>query len=381
MMVKRYFYNVGKALFCREQVGNCNIIYDCGGQKLSMVEEVINECFIKEDVHKIDALFISHYDEDHINGIFYLSNNIYIERLILPLISYKDIFMSLGRTTNLDYFNFAFNPYDTLKKWCKNVPIILFQEAFIDLASGERMHFYPNQVPVSWDNFRNEQVIPAKTMLTSDSLSDWVYMPFNFYKIDKIKEDMFFSKFGCNINKDNFKDYWSISNISEKLKIKKIALEIFNIKKDIYNESSMTLYSGPLKKEEKVGSLFTGDFNAKRNYRYLKDYYSLVWNNISVVQIPHHGSYENYNENLIGNSNLSIIPANSNSRICKKPKTLFEIKNRSGISAIFTDCISNDVYTLGTYIIDLYTNKHGICLKQCIRSLFANIYIKNKRHT
>lgn len=372
MMVKRCFYNVGKALFCREQVGNCNIIYDCGGQKLSLVEEVINECFIKENVHKIDALFISHYDEDHINGIFYLLNNVYVERLILPLISYKDVFISLGYTTNLDYLNFAFNPYDTLTKKCKNVPIILYQEAFIDLVNGERMHFYLNQVPVSWNDFRNEQVIPAKTVLTSESLSDWVYMPFNFYKIDKIKEDMFFSKIDCNINKDNFKDYWSICNINEKFKIKKIALEIFNIRKEKYNDSSMTLYSGPLKMEENIGCLFTGDFNAKRNFKYLKDYYSLVWNNISVVQIPHHGSYENFNENLIGNRNVSIIPANSNSRICNKVKTLFKIKKKSGYDAVFTDCILPSITNL--YII----KQNFYVLWHSNQSLYIKLY--NKHH-
>ena len=71
-MINRTFFSVGQALFCREQVDNRTIMYDCGGQTEAIVKCVIDAEYPVGNASVIDALFISHYDKDHINGVFHL---------------------------------------------------------------------------------------------------------------------------------------------------------------------------------------------------------------------------------------------------------------------------------------------------------------------
>ena len=68
--IERTFYSVGQALFCRETVNNRTIVYDCGGQTKPIVKRVIFSEYPHKGASTIDALFISHYDRDHINGVF-----------------------------------------------------------------------------------------------------------------------------------------------------------------------------------------------------------------------------------------------------------------------------------------------------------------------
>lgn len=51
----------------------------------------------------------------------------------------------------------------------------------------------------------------------------------------------------------------------------------------------LTVYSGPYntKIEGKVGCLYTGDFDARKNVNSLLQAYHSVWKHIGVIQIPH----------------------------------------------------------------------------------------------
>ena len=61
MTIQRTFFSVGQALFCRERVDSRTIIYDCGGQTIRKVCNVIDREYPdKGNKATIDALFISH---------------------------------------------------------------------------------------------------------------------------------------------------------------------------------------------------------------------------------------------------------------------------------------------------------------------------------
>lgn len=49
-MVERTFYNVGQALFCKEQVDTFSIVYDCGGENEGIKQETILRAFFLKEI-------------------------------------------------------------------------------------------------------------------------------------------------------------------------------------------------------------------------------------------------------------------------------------------------------------------------------------------
>ena len=69
---------VGQGLFysgsIRKEDNSFEFIYDCGGDKLIISNIVDN--YLKYSSKEIDMLVISHFDEDHINGLPYLLDKV-----------------------------------------------------------------------------------------------------------------------------------------------------------------------------------------------------------------------------------------------------------------------------------------------------------------
>ena len=77
---RRILHPVGHGAFFTEQFWDerknryFNVVYDCGGiRNKTILEEEINSSF--EENEHIDMLFISHFDDDHVNGLATLANN------------------------------------------------------------------------------------------------------------------------------------------------------------------------------------------------------------------------------------------------------------------------------------------------------------------
>lgn len=80
----RTFHSVGQGAFYTEVYDGFNVVYDCGSSTGHNL--VTNE--IKKEFHekeKIDLLFISHFHEDHINGLDFLLDYCDVKYIILPL--------------------------------------------------------------------------------------------------------------------------------------------------------------------------------------------------------------------------------------------------------------------------------------------------------
>ena len=75
--MKRILHPVGHRTFFTEQFYETgtnknvfNVVYDCGVKgNHSLLEQEIDGAFSKSDSPHVDFLFISHLDEDHVNGI------------------------------------------------------------------------------------------------------------------------------------------------------------------------------------------------------------------------------------------------------------------------------------------------------------------------
>lgn len=90
----RTFHPVGQGLFCSEQFythddHRINIVYDCGSKSPGHkhVEGIIMRTFEKGE--SIDALYISHFDSDHICGVPFLLSYCNIKRIYVPFLEDK----------------------------------------------------------------------------------------------------------------------------------------------------------------------------------------------------------------------------------------------------------------------------------------------------
>jgi len=94
--LKRTFHPAGQGAFFTEQFYDAvlekvlyNVVYDCGslssGIKTQMERDIRN-CF--HERKKIDVLFLSHFDDDHVNYVKFLQDKNYLQgtRIFIPMI-------------------------------------------------------------------------------------------------------------------------------------------------------------------------------------------------------------------------------------------------------------------------------------------------------
>lgn len=77
-----------------------------------------------------------------------------------------------------------------------------------------------------------------------------------------------------------------------------------------------------------AGCLYLGDYNAEKNVQLLKNCYFRIWHNIGLIQIPHHGSKNNFSSDIIIKGGLHIIPIERRSGQVKPTFVEDEIKKQ-----------------------------------------------------
>lgn len=88
------FMNVGQGLFYHGKIDDFNFVYDCGTRTINGYR-YLNNCIQNEfsNEKEIGVLFVSHLDEDHINGYNELRKAILIKRVILPYLGKNNAFV------------------------------------------------------------------------------------------------------------------------------------------------------------------------------------------------------------------------------------------------------------------------------------------------
>ena len=349
MMILRSFLPVGQGAFYLEQFRiedkKINIIIDCGSStSIEILKKRITENLSSESL--IHAVFISHFDEDHFNGLYYLLSNYTVKNLFLPLITEnerKTILLSClagvsFRDAESFYHSFfSENPYNAFSEFHHRPHIYLVQDNHTEQIKSDFSNEIPWRIdaPVIHSGKNVSEIVFADEIIKADIEFKWEYVPFNFKQKTRYEElaRALCAEFGYPVTLDSAFDLINDNQSN----IKKIRNAYKTISGSM-NTNSMVLFSGvrksyfmqrvykqsrkcvcrycykycPKKEVVKSGCLYLGDYdlNGEKKWHELREALDLYWLNIGCIQIPHHGSRHNYNDNLTDDtSKLYIISA------------------------------------------------------------------------
>lgn len=339
MNVNRRVHAVGQGAFYTEIISigdnKYNIIYDCGSSTVTrkaLENKIKNQYDKGED---IEALFISHFHEDHINGIKFLLKYCNVKHVFLPLLDEFDI--ALYKMYYCDQFSFEYglvvDPIKAIHKISDQTYIHQVRPITNDEVShGDDSDIQDNIMQLDYMG-KDLKEVESGTKICLEQNCVWVCIPSNYendmmrmkilLELQKRKIDI------GNVDEDNFEEitqvYKSVLGKSEQ---------------NIY---SLVLYSGPICQQKFNINCYTYGNNVINNYRAffsgngdrcivigipyfnmgavyvgdlkLKDFhqiqkarvYDCVKDNVGFIQIPHHGSKDNFDEQIFGIFPMSKI--------------------------------------------------------------------------
>lgn len=180
--VKRTFHPVGQGAFFTEQFYSddadtllYNVVYDCGSKSRdikSQMERTIRDAF--HERKKVDVLFLSHFDDDHINYVKYLKDKGYLSsaRIFIPMLAAEEWLEIHPYFSN---YKFILSLNDGTKGGTRVIRVL-----FDDEEAGERTLENSND-PVVIEGIEGD-TIPSGMVLRPNlpvSGAIWCYTPFN----------------------------------------------------------------------------------------------------------------------------------------------------------------------------------------------------------
>jgi len=310
-------------------IGCFNILYDIGTlSKRERLNQIVNGYFTNKKFH---LCFISHFHEDHVNGLKILKeNNVYIERLTVPYVSPIEL-IALSLSSEDDwYISFIINPY----LWIlKNLNV---KNIYVWGSGKEKPYFseFPS-MPEDYsldDRELFKDVIKDNEEIKEQFFSDypelreddgkikfpeqggyfeirylWIFLPFyleaekakleEFQKclkekgIENITTDIIMEK--CNVIAECYNKLFGDLNLT--------SLTLYH-QPIIYNKSNyginvITPFKGYIKMSNS-GQFLLGDINLNTQDRYeeFKQFYKNYLKKDFVFQVPHHGASKNWNK-------------------------------------------------------------------------------------
>ena len=327
---------VGQGLFYSGNIdGKFNFIYDCGGEGRYIdiaVDNYISEMKIKE----LDMLIISHFDEDHINGLPRLFSRVkQISKIFIPY--YGDIstyllfliYMSINGVNLLEMENEIFL-VDTDSEGEKS------KEEFNEDFRYNLTEFDNNDDSLILNNIRltktKTQVIKFKDI--------WKFKFYNTYLKKGISSFDIVKEIKNIINNYSCKGLYDLLSQINNTKIKKDLKDVYNkfcmscYGNSKQNQSSLCVYHSPVHCNRASirdlvyynenngfyypmsdinrlsyndnGTMLVGDISLKVQSRSDKfdhfcKHYADELINTKFFLTPHHGSANNWNRNILNN--------------------------------------------------------------------------------
>lgn len=328
-MITRLILPVGQGAFYVEKFKNGkNIVYDCGSiSNRKKIPKLIEKYFGKNEA--IEALFISHLDKDHMNGVEELLKQCEVKRICFPLITEEMklalkikvmIEEAMGNSYSKFMKEFVEDPEAAIKKIKEDIKIKL-----IEILPNDEENNKKNDN----EDTKNQKIKRIKKKSGEDIAEEieglehscnenkWELIPYNFKQETRINEfeKKLEKEFGKKISLKEVEKIWK-ENEDNREKIKKV---YESLKGDL-NTNSMTLFSGVRQVGKqmqydssyvKVGCLYTGDYEAKgkNKWKTLEEAYTEYWKWIGMIQVPHHGPIRNCNDALISKKAVYFLSA------------------------------------------------------------------------
>ena len=331
--LKRTFHPVGQGAFFTEQFFDAemhkvlyNVVYDCGSRSAGIktqLERDIRNCF--HDRKHIDVLFLSHFDDDHVNKVDYLKKEGYLQgtRIFIPMVLDED---RLGIEPYKTNYQFVLSLND---KGVNGTKVILVERDESNADNTAPINTSEPQVIEDLDG--NKTIKSGTTLKPKDNLIGelWRYTLVNVQfneLIDEFKQRLEDSNPPLEYNKLDDVNYVE-ENIST---LRKVYQGLGKKPNDgtAINLNSLLVMSYPVDAQKcyyagyrnmydrnvdcqykrKIGytgsCLYTGDTSANEMF---------VWSRIdsmikeclgsesklTMLQVPHHGSKYSYDEKLV----------------------------------------------------------------------------------
>ena len=383
--VTRVFHPVGQGAFYSEShsyddAAPYTVVYDCGTKK---DQNWLKSRITASGIVNPDLMFLSHFHDDHYKGIKFLNPKV----IILPIMKEWDrVIFWIGSRLNHSGFNPNFTA--DLQKRFPNSRIIQIQPADEETeyptdAPFTNIDEIPN--PEDTDSFDTHgNIFPSGTRFNSSAIPDWIYIPVNpCLDMQTVQQ---------------FEDLVKAYRLDED-KLKALDTQYFKEKidqlKNIYNaigspnEYSMAVYSGPSNSGMNLvhfdtnlgricscppfphvrrfcpffefvpdpGCLYFGDMNLNNSLDPLKIIYRYLGNDlqemIGTIQVPHHGSKDNYNSKL-----LKTFDLRSNSWTSRHHRVVYVISvGESNSYGHPNGFVMNELITSG-HFLKLVTEDH-----------------------
>lgn len=306
------------------------MIVDCGGNNIS---GAINQHITQGDV--IDMLVISHFDDDHINGLPDLFNKVdKIKKIFIPY------YRGIG-----DYLLLMAYVYGNGATFDDVDEIIL-----VNSSKGVEDEQDFNEIRIEdllgIDRYRLENTMITEIKKTFFSIKgEWI---FKFYNA-RISTDIntVISDIDNLISNNNCKDLEELLKLKPnvaKAGLRRIYSTYCSSKynNSKQNQSSFCLYHAPIKREigrihfmthDRVwfrscikgtclGTMLTGDISLKtkknpKNYNEFKEHYKNEIDDIGIFLLPHHGAKNNWNSKVLTDfyrANIFLNSSGTNNR-------------------------------------------------------------------
>jgi len=343
--MQRLFLPVGQGAFYCEKFaekdfcGKVNVVYDCGSMSgLSLLKTVIESTFDYRET--IDALFLSHLHADHINGLPFLMKRCQVKRVYLPMMDTTDL--ALMRLAYIIRRHQKPLPYEEEDAYP------LSERFVLNILQNpiEAIRQYADADVVAVPFGRNDGMLRDLHGVENEIFGDrivngasqrWIYIPFNVRNDEESHEVR--RRLTRLLGEDPSPQ--NVAKLIADIESNRVEDDALSKIRDIYkgirdglNANSMTLYSGSdnpyltqsidlcvcefschkhgVSHSTAAGCLYTGDYIASDErcyWKQLKIAYGRLWGNIGCVQIPHHGSNGNFNDEFLTMSAYNVISA------------------------------------------------------------------------
>ena len=354
-IMTRTFHPVGQGAFYTEKFDfgkdsrgvelKLNVVYDCGSrskgfEKKGARNAAVNAFGSKE---QIDGVFISHFDNDHVNGFPELFKRVghNVRHIFLPHLTDSDILLGLlSKNPSARAFDKEMACANAYRKLVMSGGV---EDVLVRLGLDSKRENRPKVHLVLGANWQKgderPRNFPANEIGVVDSGVDvapilfdskgsygsfrglWRFCPYN-YEIEPsgrrgeflnvLKDFLRANHLSFEKGVDTLLSSRDLLKSFKKCYCEKVSGEI--------NENSMTLLScanlpcmgeaafnrygvkalGPCCSKSRSGCLYTGDYDANGDERVnaLFGAYASYVGRVGCVQLPHHGSDKNYNEKL-----------------------------------------------------------------------------------